>query len=203
MRAAPADSMAPATTDTITAANDGLLMTPPASIGRHRGMKLVVEGEAFVFEDLSVWFAVAIQHHAHAPRPREHARILDGHFICDVVAIEWREALDQVQLLAVKISGAVEPRLVVEVDDVDDERVAFPSPARVAHPPVDVAWRMLRPVGVDRARRMHVLEQHRDAIGCLKDLKWVRHVHDSRDARQIALALRVRARAVLIVLAFL
>src|SRR4029453_1947737 len=102
-------------------------------------MKLVVKREAFVFEDLRIWFAMAVQHHADAPGTREHFRILDGHLIRDVVAIEWREALHQMQLLAVKVSGAVEPRLVVEVDDVDDERVAFPAGAPGAPPPV--TWR--------------------------------------------------------------
>src|SRR5215813_2480406 len=176
MRVTPADSMAPATIDAMTAATDGLLMTPPASVGRHRGMKLVVKPEAFVFQDLKVWFAMAVQHHAHAPRSGEYLRVLDRHLIRDVVAIERGEALNQMQLLAVKVSGTVEPCFVVEVDVVDDERVAFPAAARVAHPPVDVAWRMLRPVGVDGACGMHVLEQHRDHVRCLKDLKRIWHV---------------------------
>src|SRR4029434_6830493 len=60
MRAAPADSMAPATTDAITAATDRLVITPPISLGRHRSVKFVVECVAFVFEDLKVWFAMAV-----------------------------------------------------------------------------------------------------------------------------------------------
>src|SRR6185369_4972349 len=136
IRAAPADSMAPATTDAITAANNGLLMTPPASIGRHRGMKLVVEPEAFVFQNLKVWFAMAVEHHAHAPRSGEHLRVLDCHLIRDVVAIERGETFDQMQLLAVKVAGTVEPGFVVEVNVVDNERVALPPATRVAHPPI-------------------------------------------------------------------
>src|SRR5262245_63095662 len=109
MRATPTDSMAPATTDAMTAANNGLLMTPPASVGWHRGMKLVIKPEALVFQDLKVRFAMTVQHHAHAPRSREYLRVLNRHLIRDVVAIEWGETLDQMQLLAVKVSGTVEP----------------------------------------------------------------------------------------------
>src|SRR5207253_11514857 len=127
MRAAPAESIAPATTDAITTPSNGLVIPPPASPGWRRGMKCVVKREAFVFEQLKVRFPVAVEDHGHLPRPHEHLRILDRHVVRNVIAIERREPLDHVQLVAVEVAGAIEPRIFVEIDVVDDERVAFPS----------------------------------------------------------------------------
>ena len=56
---------------------------------------------------------------------------------CDRVGVAQRVALDHLQRLAVEVAGHVEPRAVVVVRDVDDQRVAFPAPARVAHPEID------------------------------------------------------------------
>ena len=60
--------------------------------------------------------------------------ILERRLVLDGVGIEKLPALDHVQLRAVEIAGAIEPGLVVEVRDVDDQRVAFPVAARIAEP---------------------------------------------------------------------
>ena len=89
-------------------------------------MELVFKRVTFVLEQLHVLVFVAIKDHAHAPRSAEHLRVLYGYIVGDVVGVDQRETFDQVQLLAVKIAGAIEPCLVVEMGRVDDERIALP-----------------------------------------------------------------------------
>ena len=55
-------------------------------------MKFVVKRVALVFQQLGVRLAVAVQDHAHPPRPGEHLWILDRHVIREVIAIERRVA---------------------------------------------------------------------------------------------------------------
>src|SRR5213075_1921715 len=38
------------------------------------------EREAFIFEQPEIFLCVPVEDHVHLPRPREHLRILDGHF---------------------------------------------------------------------------------------------------------------------------
>ena len=83
----------------------------------------------FHSEQLRVLLFVAVQNHAHPPRPCEHRRVLDRHLIVDVIGVERREAFDQVQLIAVEVAGAIEPRLVAEIDVVHNQRIAFPAGA--------------------------------------------------------------------------
>src|SRR4249920_677048 len=90
--------------------------------------------KAFVLEQLSVLLFMSIEEHAHLPGPREPLRILDRGFVPDVIRSRRGVALDDMQRIAVKITGSIEPGLIVEVGDVDDERVAVPSAAGVAHP---------------------------------------------------------------------
>src|SRR2546427_12375067 len=85
-----------------------------------------------------------VKDHADFPRPREHLRILDGHLIINVVCADRRKALDQMHLLSMKVSRLVEPCVRIEMDDIDDERVALPPAAGVAHPPFDRTSRMRR-----------------------------------------------------------
>ncbi len=73
-----------------------------------------------MLEKLRIRFLPTIEDHPHRPRSREHLRILHRHLIVDVVGTDERVAFDQVQGLAVEIPGPVEPRLIVEMHDVDD-----------------------------------------------------------------------------------
>ena len=76
---------------------------------------------------------------------RERLRIVDDHFIGEVAEVGPREPLRQVQLIAVRMTDRVEARPAVEVDGVDDQRVAFPVADRVAEPGRDaVAVRRVR-----------------------------------------------------------
>ena len=70
--------------------------------------------ETLVVQDLHVLFETTIEREAHRPPPREHLRILHGRLIENVVGADGRVPLNQMQLLAVKIPGPVEPGLVVQ-----------------------------------------------------------------------------------------
>src|SRR5688572_32667827 len=85
------------------------------------------EGVAFVVEHAHILLNPTIQRQTYLPRPCEYLRIFDGRLIADVVRGDRRIALDDVQRLAVKVAGAIEPRLVGEVDHINDERVPLPA----------------------------------------------------------------------------
>ena len=52
----------------------------------------------------------------------------------DVAGVGAAQRLDHVQRVAVRMADRVEPRVAVEADGVDDERVAVPPADRVAEP---------------------------------------------------------------------
>ena len=107
------------------------------------------------------------------------------------------------ELFAVEVAGAIEPRLVGEEPDVDHERVAFPPAARIAHPEFDRQVRMPAAIGEDLTNGVQVFVEDDDAVRQLKNLKWVRHIGDARHARQIALCLGICRHPILVVLSFL
>src|SRR5437868_5780870 len=90
---------------------------------------LIVEAVAFIVQELNILLLVTIENHAHIPRPREHLWIFDRYGVVNVIRIDERIAFREVERFAVEISGPVEPCLVVEMDHVDDERVALPAAA--------------------------------------------------------------------------
>src|SRR5437762_14220123 len=89
---------------------------------------------ALVFHHLRVLPEVAIERHADFPWPREDLGVLHRRFIIDRVPIDERVPLDDLQRLAVKISGPIEPRLIDLIGDIYHDRIALPPPARPAHP---------------------------------------------------------------------
>src|SRR5205085_9324480 len=64
------------------------------------------------------------------PRFGENDRVLHGHLVVQAVAVT-ADALHHVRLVAVEGAVVGEPRRVVQVRDIDDERVAFPMTDRV------------------------------------------------------------------------
>src|SRR5437879_10758786 len=66
-------------------------------------------------EKLHVRLHPTIERHRDPPRPSKDLRIFDRHFVPNDVRRHRREALDQVQCVAVEIPGAVEPTPVVEI----------------------------------------------------------------------------------------
>src|SRR5262245_24071231 len=84
--------------------------------------QLLGERHALELEELNLLFHPSIEREADLPRPREHLRILDGGFVHQVIRADGRVALDDVERVAVKIPGAIEPRLAAQAGHVDDER---------------------------------------------------------------------------------
>ena len=85
--------------------------------------------------------------------------------ICELPFVVQMDALDELHLLAVRHGDAIEPRLVVEVRRLDDERLAFPMADRVAHLRRRQVRPMLAAVRVDLPHEMVVLEDHQHAAG--------------------------------------
>src|SRR5206468_386529 len=103
------------------------------------------------FHNLCVLFQSAIEEHADLPRSREHVRILDGRFIEEMVRARGGVTFDNVQGVAVEISRAIEPGLVVETRGVNDQRFSFPVSVRPSHPAV--SGRLLVFIHIDGAHR--------------------------------------------------
>ncbi len=124
--------------------------------------------------------------------------IFDRHFVPNDVRRHQREALDQVQRVAVEIPGAVEPAPVVEIRHVDDQRVSVPASDGVAHP--GIVRRPFDLVQMDRARRIREFVGHVNLVRALRDLEGIGHVHRARNARQVTLQFRVAVNPVFRVL---
>src|ERR1041385_7352606 len=93
------------------------------------GLLLVHQQALIVLQNAHVWFFPAIEWHAHLPGSTEHRRVFDGDFVIDVVGTRQREPFDQVQSIAVKIARPIEPCLVGEMHDIDNQSVSFPVSA--------------------------------------------------------------------------
>ena len=93
------------------------------------------------------------------------------------------------------VAGAIQPRLAVEVVDVDHQRVALPAGPRIAQPEVDVAVGMARAVGVDGPHRMAELVEQRQVARPLEDLERLTRVGAAEDAEREALVPRIGGRA--------
>src|SRR5271163_4019231 len=76
--------------------------------------ELLDEFVAAELEELDVRLGATIERHGDLPRPREHLGILDRHLVPDDVRRPLREALDEVQRIAVEVAGAIEPGAIVE-----------------------------------------------------------------------------------------
>ena len=151
---------------------------------------LVTPSQQLSLEELVLLAADAAHGERQRPRPREHVRVFDGRFVANRVGAVEAPALDYAERFAVEAAMRVEPRQVVEVGDVDDQRVAFPAPARVAVEQFD-AGADVRPLvrGNDAVGvRPFVLNHH--VAGCLADLQ-VPAVIAARHADQQAAVFRI------------
>src|SRR5262245_17502083 len=64
---------------------------------------------ARILEQLRIGFEAAVQGHRDRPGPREHIRVLDGHFVTESVVRYPRKALHHVGRLAIEVTCAIEP----------------------------------------------------------------------------------------------
>ena len=112
-----------------------------------------------------------------------------------------RELLDHVQQVGVRVARVVDPRRLVESDDIDDEGVAVPAPDGMSKVGgvERIAARMGAAVHVDLAPDVRrTFERHDDPLLLrqLDDLHWIRRRHQSRTARRQAISFRVVLRLV-------
>jgi len=136
-----------------------------------------------------------MERHADLPGPGEDLRILDRHLVLNGIGIAHRVPLDKSQRVAVEVARCVEPRLVVVIGHFDDERVAFPAAARIAHPWLE-AIVVLGPICVDQPVDLRPFEQHRDVIASLEDLKGPLQIHHARQPSHETLVQRVQGRPI-------
>ena len=99
------------------------------------------------------------------------------------------------------IAGAIEPGLIVQAGDGDDERIAFPLAHRLPHPRIHRRGTGIGHVDVAHGARIFVREE--DRLVALQDLKRERHVVGARHAGQVALDLRIGVEPALLVLLLL
>ena len=84
------------------------------------------------------------------------------------------EAFFDPHVFGMAVPAGVEPAPVVESDRVDDQRVAFPSPDRIAQPRSHGIDRKLPSVRVDLAvNGLHFI-QEQEFAWCLDDLEGLR-----------------------------
>ena len=160
--------------------------------------ELLDEFVATKLEQLHVRFHATIERHGDPPRPLKNLGIFDRHFVPNGVRRHQREALGQMQSVAMEIPGAVEPAPVIEIRDVDDESISVPSSHGVTHP--GIVRRPCDFVQMDGARGIREFVGNMNLVRTLRDLKRIRHVHRTRNARQVTLQLRVAVNPVLSIL---
>ena len=119
------------------------------------------------------------------PRLREGLGIVDDHFMRDVTEVGPREALNEVQLIAVRMTDRIQTGLAVEIDGVDDQRVAFPMTHGIAEPGGD-ALAMRTAVDRDDGEPRVLFEQEREVRVALHDLHRLRRVDGARHAEREA-----------------
>ena len=155
--------------------------------------------QAFVLDDPRSRLLDAIENGPERPRPRVDDRVFDPRLVLDRVGSSHPVALDDVDLGAVEVAGAVQPRLIGQRDDVGDQRVSVPPVPRVTHPPVGVVE--VRPrVGVEHAKGVILLVDNREVARALKNLQRRRQVGRARNAGLIALDRRIGGRSRSVVL---
>src|SRR5438105_10338868 len=86
---------------------------------------------ARVLPDLVVPVPVAVDGERHFPGAREYLRVLERHRIVDAIRAGWRPAFHHVERVAVEAAVRVDPGFLVEIRDVDHQRVSFPASAQV------------------------------------------------------------------------
>jgi hypothetical protein len=89
---------------------------------RLRVEAFVIERVAFIFEQLKILLDMAVEHEIDRPGLSKDLGIFDRDVVTDMVGIDEAVMLDEVQRVAVKIAGMVEPRLIVEIRAMWDFR---------------------------------------------------------------------------------
>src|SRR5439155_2123707 len=105
--------------------------------------------------------------------------------VLDVERTDGGVAFNNVKRVAMIISSAVKPRMIVLGRYVDNQCVALPVAIRPSHPGIGGSFPMM--IQVDGAHSVLVLIDHEDFRRSLKDLKGKRHVIGARHTRPVTL----------------
>src|SRR5438309_3833441 len=126
----------------------------------------------------------------HRERPGISTGIVNGDLVVQMRRIGTTVALDDMQLLGMRVADSIKPKLVVESDRVYDQRVSLPCTSRIAVPGGVQVLGMAAAVHEDLPVGMHVsLDQEDDQLGSLDNLP--RKRGHARDARGHATRIRV------------
>src|SRR5579872_492470 len=149
-------------------------------------------------QKLCVLFLAFIKRDADLPRASEGVGIFNGGLVMDHFRTDTCVALDDVQSVAMKIPGAIEPGRIVHTGDVYHQGIAFPVTDGLAHPGIDRCWtRIFHEYVPDRAG---ILVSNEKLLRVLKNLERLRHVGCARDAGELALDLGVALQPMFLVL---
>src|SRR5262245_8008333 len=99
--------------------------------------KHIRERHALVLQQLRILVDQAIERHLDRPWPGICQRIVERCFIPDVVRVEKREPFSHFQLVAVMITGTIQPSVSVEPGRCNDQDIALPGSVGPAHPRID------------------------------------------------------------------
>src|SRR5213593_3025569 len=130
--------------------------------------------------ELSIGLEPAIKWEADFPGPRKYFRVFDGGLVLDRISRDRAVSLDNVQGVAMEITGSIEPGIRREAGDIDDKCIAFPAADRVAHVRVGGVW--LNLIQMDRPLGVCEFEDHHYFVRSLNDLKRIQQVHRAGDA---------------------
>src|SRR5579875_709410 len=83
---------------------------------------------------LGVRFEAAVDGKTDFPGPGEYLRVFQRGFVVNHVLTLQGVPLGDLQGVAMKIAGPVEPRAIREIRDIHDQRVALPMAHGIAHP---------------------------------------------------------------------
>ena len=140
-----------------------------------------------------------IEQHPDGPGPGVNLGVLKGGLVGEEVGLRAGDALDDVQRVAVEVSRPVKPCIGKIIRRVDDQRFAFPVPARIADPEQgDIG--MLGAVHKNSAQRVGEFRGHQHELGRLHDLYRERQIHHARNSGDVTDVERIGLGAVLEIL---
>src|SRR3989442_1136693 len=146
--------------------------------------QLLDELHALEIHELRVLLQTPVEGHADLPRAREDFGVFDRGLVREDVGARAPVAFNDMQRVAVEVTGSVEPALIVEARHVDDQRVSFPVADRLAHPRVYRSGAGIFQIDVANGARVFVGEK--DRLRALKNLERIGHVGGARHAGQVA-----------------
>src|SRR5678816_4725148 len=92
--------------------------------------------EAFVLDDPGSRFLDAIQNGAERPCLRVDDRVFNPCRVLDRIRPGHPVTFDDVNLVAVKVSSLIQPKLIGQRNDICDQGVSLPPITSISHPPI-------------------------------------------------------------------